>query len=100
MTGKDPTGEIDHIDGVRDNNRWSNLRDVTTLINQENQKRAHKSNRTSGLMGVSWHSKKQKWRAGISHKNKSMHIGYFSDPNEAHAAYLSVKRRLHEGNTI
>lgn len=38
MTGEWPKYEIDHINGVRNDNRWINLRDVTHRENMMNQK--------------------------------------------------------------
>jgi hypothetical protein len=35
-TGSDPRGVIDHINGVRDDNRICNLRDVMPLVNAQN----------------------------------------------------------------
>jgi hypothetical protein len=61
MTGADPI-EIDHIDGDRSNNRWTNLRNGTRSDNQRNT--ALKSN-TSGYHGVSFSKKQQKWTASI-----------------------------------
>jgi len=37
QTGSWPSNEIDHINGVRDDNRWSNLRDVSRAVNMQNQ---------------------------------------------------------------
>jgi hypothetical protein len=37
MTGAWPEGVIDHVDGDRANNRWANLRDVTTKMNNANR---------------------------------------------------------------
>ena len=39
-TGEWPDGEIDHKNGVHDDNRWDNLRDVTHTENNQNQRRA------------------------------------------------------------
>lgn len=38
MTGDWPQFEIDHINGVRHDNRWINLRDVPRSINQQNRR--------------------------------------------------------------
>jgi hypothetical protein len=100
MTGRFPDGQIDHRDGDKDNNRWGNLRDVTRLVNQQNQRRAHRSNRSSGLMGATWSKASKKWQSGIKLNGKFIYLGSFETPEEAHATYISAKRRLHEGCTI
>ena len=60
--GELPDGEIDHINGIKDDNRLVNLRLVTKSINQQNQRKA-RSDSTSGLLGVSWYSAGNKWKA-------------------------------------
>lgn len=92
-----PDGEIDHINGVRDDNRISNLRCVETRINAQNKREAIKTSRT-GYLGVSPHS--NGYRAHITVDRKQKYLGYFKDPKLAHEAYLAAKRLLHEGCTI
>ena len=77
MTGKWPNGEVDHINGIRDDNRWCNLRDVTKSENQRNAK-IRKVN-TSGFNGVDFHTKHNKWRARIYVDGRSELLGYFSN---------------------
>ena len=82
--GEWPTGQIDHINGVRDDNRISNLRAVS---NQENQKnKAMVSNNTSGVTGVSWFKVRRKWKAHIKVDGRYLHLGYFDFIEEAAAA--------------
>jgi hypothetical protein len=81
MRGTLPEGQVDHINGQRDDNRWVNLRDVTNIENQRNAKR--RSNNSSGIMGVSWHKAKRKWQASITIDNCLKHLGYFNDFDEA-----------------
>ena len=90
--GNWPTNVIDHIDGKPFNNAISNLRDVTQGQNMENQKRARTNNKC-GLLGVC--RGKKGWRATIQSRGKWIHIGTFETPEQAHAAYLSMKARLH-----
>jgi hypothetical protein len=101
MTGEWPKGEIDHVHGNQSDNRWSELRDATHSINQQNQRRAKASNKC-GLLGVSPtdRSRKNPWTARITIKNKSKHLGMFKTADEAYVAYLQAKRILHEGCTI
>ena len=52
MTGEWPKQDIDHINGDTRDNRWANLRDVSTQVNCENQSRAQRDNKSTGLLGA------------------------------------------------
>lgn len=99
MTGEWPQHEVDHINGNRDDNRAVNLRDVPIAINRQNQRRAHLCSK-SQLLGVSWNKRKRRFRAAIDVFGKKLQLGYFTDPQAAHAAYLKAKRDLHPGCAI
>lgn len=101
MTGEYPNHTIDHMDGWRTNNAWSNLRDVTLQVNIQNKRKANKRSQ-SGVLGISPSSENNgRWRASIGlGKGKVRQLGTFESAAEAHSAYLSAKRRLHEGCTI
>ncbi|WP_196487147.1 HNH endonuclease signature motif containing protein [Burkholderia vietnamiensis] len=99
VNGSWPTCFIDHINGDRADNRIANLRDVSCSVNTQNQKRPRSDNR-SGLLGVSIVASTGKYRAAIKVDGKSIWIGDFNDPYEAHAAYVSEKRKRHVGCTI
>lgn len=100
MTGEWPSADIDHINGVRHDNRWANLRLVDRATNNENQRRATRQNKTSGLLGVSYSAPHKKWVAQIQVKGRNRNLGRFASADEAHAAYLDAKRSLHSGCTI
>ncbi|MFN3833410.1 MAG: HNH endonuclease signature motif containing protein [Allorhizobium sp.] len=76
-TGSWPAGDIDHIDGVRTNNRLQNLRAVTRQQNMRNQKT--RSTNTSGAQGVSWDRRQGQWCVNIMVNGKNLHYGYFND---------------------
>lgn len=99
VTGTWPALYIDHIDGNRSNNRWANLREASREVNNQNQRRAHKDNKT-GFLGVYFHKASGLFASRICVDRKSIMVGYFHTPEEAHAAYLKAKRELHEGCTI
>jgi len=84
MTGEFPPNEIDHINGVKDDNRWCNIRAVTRTENLQNR-RIHRTN-TSGTMGVTWHKGNKKWRALITIDRKQILIGYFDVKEDAISA--------------
>ena len=80
-TGALPLGQIDHIDGDPSNNRIENLRCVSALASQQNK--GIQSNNNSGVTGVFWVAKSQRWHARISNGGRQIHLGSFSDFNEA-----------------
>src|ERR1700741_188672 len=98
VTGSWPVNRIDHRDTRRSNNAWRNLREATGAENQQNRKSGSKSK--SGLLGVGWDGRKKKWKAAIQVNNVSTHLGRFKTPEEAHAAYVAAKRKLHPFNTL
>ena len=97
QTGGWPTAEVDHINGIRTDNRWENLRDVSPSTNQQNR-RAPNRNNSAGLLGVS--REKKSWVAQIFHDGKRKRLGTFDTPEEAHAAYVAAKRVAHPGCTL
>jgi len=92
-----PDGQVDHINGIKSDNRIKNLRVVSECINHQNLRRANVRNKV-GLLGVSAHGKG--WRAQIELNGKTHHIGTFSSSQVAHLAYVEAKRKLHAGCTI
>lgn len=88
--GKEPVGSIDHINGVRDDNRIINLRVVTTAENNKNM-RMGRRNKT-GVVGVSWESDRSKWIAYIG-VNKKIHLklGRFASLLDACCARKSAE---------
>ena len=81
MTGKWPKNEIDHINGIRDDNRWCNLREVNHQENHKNRRQP--SNNTTGHTGICWNKALNKWKAHIQINNKQIHLGYFKNKMKA-----------------
>jgi hypothetical protein len=90
MTGKWPKETIDHIDGDRKNNRFSNLREATKGQNRANSK----VNRGRFLKGAYPHS--GKWVARITHKSKTKYLGFYETEKEAHLAYQIAAKTFHQ----
>jgi len=88
--GKFPDNQIDHINGIRNDNRIVNLRDVTRVENSKNQKRS--SNNSSGITGVSWDKSSNRWRAQITSFGVNINLGCFIDINEASEARANAEK--------
>lgn len=101
VTGAWPSERIDHFDGVRTNNRFTNLRISNAIANAQNQNTAHADSRY-GLLGVSFirGRKSKPFRAEIRINGAQHRLGTFATAEAAHAAYLDTKRLFHEGNTL
>lgn len=99
MTGNFPKNQIDHIDGIKNNNAWTNLRDVTPAENSQNRRTAKKNNK-SGLLGVYTNSNCSTYRSQIWINGVCKQLGSFKTKEQAHAAYLKEKRIHHKTCSI
>ena len=89
-----PAFDIDHINGVKHDNRITNLRDVPARLNSYNLQRAHRHNKT-GLLGVSFQENRtsfKKYLAKIKVAGKTKCLGSFETPELAHLAYMQAKQ--------
>jgi hypothetical protein len=83
---KELPDKIDHINGIRDDNRLENLRNVSTQINNWNRK---------DCKGYSWDKLNKKWLAKIKINNKSINLGRYETQEKARQAYLDAKKKYH-----
>lgn len=89
--GSWPSDSIDHINGVRSDNRLINLRDVSHSENLRNTRR--RSDNTSGTTGVYWSKEKQRWAAYIK-AEKIIPLGRYETYAEAVAARKAAEKVL------
>jgi hypothetical protein len=75
--------QVDHINGIRSDNRLENLRMVTHRENCQNRD-CHRNGR---LIGVYFNKKKGGWRSEIHYLGKRINLGYFKTEVEASNAY-------------
>jgi len=87
MTGEWP-GEIDHLNHMRDDNRFHNLRSSNHADNCKN-KSCYTSN-NSGVNGVHFRTDRNKWQARTCVEGKRIHIGYFDSLKAAAIAKRQV----------
>jgi hypothetical protein len=92
MTGDWPKGEVDHIDGVRTNNVWNNLRDTCRTENMCNRKLG--SNNRSGIFGVSYLEGSNYWRCRITINKKEIQLGKFDNLLDAASARKSAEMSI------
>lgn len=88
--GEWPKGQVDHINGVRTDNRMCNLRDVSATVNSMNRNATHN---TSGHIGVSWMSAARKWRAQICTDGVVTYLGIYANLSTAVAVYNAEKSK-------
>lgn len=96
--GQMPDMQIDHVNGIKTDNRICNLRHVS---NQENAKNASLSKRnTSGYTGVSFVKKTGKWLASIKSDGKNIYIGTFDTKLQAVDArkQAEIKYNYHQNH--
>jgi hypothetical protein len=74
---------IDHINGIKTDNRICNLRSVNLHINNQNR---HK-HRNGKIIGTSYRKEMNKWRSEIRLNGKRINLGHFNTEQEAHEAY-------------
>ena len=92
-TGIWPTGQIDHINGNRADNRFTNLREVTNQQNQHN--RLAQKNSTTGVKGVSL-SRTGRFEAQIRNNGTKIHLGTYGTIGDAARAYLAAAQQHHD----
>lgn len=94
VLGRWPLNEVDHVNAVRSDNSWSNLRDATRTQNSQN------TGKKRGLMlkGVELATdprRRKRFAARICANGKRRSSGYFETEQEAHEAYCQAASSLH-----
>jgi hypothetical protein len=83
---------IDHINGVRTDNRVENLRECTPTQNGYNSVGKTKN----GLpKGVTWSKRASKYQAQLSIDGKNTYLGLFSSVDEAEAVVNEARSKHH-----
>jgi len=95
---EDPINQVDHIDRNKTNNKLSNLRIVN---NQQNQINTNiQRNNSSGVKGVYFNKKQNKWIARIGFNYKKVNLGSFETIEEAKVTYENAVKKYHKMSAI
>ena len=84
---------IDHVNGIRTDNRFSNLRIATCAENTWNIAAPNKNSR-SGVRGVSWNKNDKVWHAQIMVNGEQTKLGAFHNINDAATAYRAAQLKF------
>lgn len=88
--GEFPKKQLDHINGIKHDNRLCNLRECTNRENARNTRR----HREGALPGIRRSTKNpKKWEARIKLRGKLKHLGIFTSPKMAYEAYMIACRK-------
>lgn len=91
MTGEVPEMWIDHIDTVKTNNVWTNLRLVTPSVSNRNRNKSKRN--SSGTVGVSWDKSIGKWYAYICVDSQMIGLGRFDYKEDAILARMTAEKK-------
>lgn len=72
---------VDHINRDKSDDRKCNLRIVSHEANNRNTDMY--SHNTSGVKGISWDKRREKWEIYIHQHNKKINLGLYKDKNKA-----------------
>lgn len=92
MEGYFPENTVDHINRIKIDNRWKNLREATMQCQLRNS--SVRKDSFSGIKGVVWNRFRRKWMASIGVDGESKHLGLFSDKLEAAYYRFSAEQCL------
>jgi hypothetical protein len=98
MTGVWPSRKVDHRNRVRTDNRWGNLRTATDAQNASNTARRKPSN--TGVLGVYFCTRTQKYVAEVRHAGKRVLCKRFALLADAEAAAVFTRDKYHSAFAV
>ena len=86
----DENMQIDHINGIKNDNRIENLRLVTAQQNCFNRSRLN-------AKGYTWNKDVKKWQSSIFVDGKMKYLGLYANEQDARNVYLANCNLHHQG---
>lgn len=83
--------QVDHINGIRNDNRIENLREATSSENAQNRIALS----CSGVKGVYWHKQIKRWVPSICINRKNIHLGSFENIEDAKLIAINARKEAH-----
>lgn len=90
VTGQEPPSHLDHVNRVKRDNRWANLREADARLNSANKPPSVVN--FSGAKGVSISRYTGEWSASITIRGEARRLGKFVSREEAIEAYNAAAR--------
>lgn len=97
--GELPEGVVDHINGVRSDDRPANLRLVDAFVNAQNRHGPARNRMVDLPIGV-YPTRGGRFKASFVVRGIKHHVGVFDTVDEAESKYLEMRRLFSEGNTL
>ena len=84
---------VDHINGIKEDNKIDNLRAATR--NQNGQNIPLKKNNSSGVKNVSWEKQSERWQVQLTINGKPRHFGCYKDLELASLIAYEAREKFH-----
>lgn len=91
---------VDHINGIRTDNRLLNLRYCTLRENNVWHAEKNRIGKSSKYIGVSLIKETGKWEAKIQINKKTIHLGKFNNEYDAHVSYQEALNKNNDNGRI